>query len=355
MRRNEASSWTTPEHQADFLIITPKAFRAAAQPLANLRSAQGLNTAVVNLEDIFDETTGGSKDTRALRYFLRYAQEKWQAGAQYALLLGDASVDPRNYLAPGDNDLVPTGYVSTVYLETMSDESLVDFNGDGLGEIAVGRLPARNLAQAQMLVGKTLGYQPRPLNDGVLLIADRPDGYNFAQLNQQTAAALPPGANATQLARGANLPDAELRAVIFNALNQGPALVNFAGHGSTETWTGAPLLQRSDAAQLNNGGNRLSVYVMLTCLNGYFASATTESLAEGLINAPNGGAVAVWASTGLTAATGQQLAAREFYQRAYGATPYRLGDATRAAKAQTSDLDVRATWTLFADPTLHVR
>jgi hypothetical protein len=349
---NQPSAWTRPENAADFLILTPAAFRPAAEQLAQARQAQGLRTAVVSLEDVFDEWAGGVKRTSALRGFLRYAQERWNQAPRYLLLLGDASYDPRDYLGLGGHDLVPTGYGATTYLETMSDESLADFDGDGLSEMALGRLPARDLAQAQAMVAKTLAYQPRGLADGALLIADQPDGYNFAAMNQQTANQLPAGTNATQWTRGQQ-PDAQFRQNILGALRQGPALVHYAGHGSVETWTGAGLLQSSDAAQLQN--SRLTVYVMLTCLNGYFGDESTQSLAEALLQTPQGGAVAVWASTGLTAAPGQQEAAFGFYRAAYGPQAQRLGDATREAKRATSDPEVRSTWTLFADPTLQVR
>jgi hypothetical protein len=351
---NDASSWNAPENGADLLIIAPAAFRQPAKTLAQTRSAQGLRAFAVNLEDIFDEYSGGAKRLAALRAFLRDARENWKTPPRYVLFLGDASYDPRNYLQMGAHDLVPTGWVATSYLETSSDESIVDFDGDGVGELALGRLPARTVGQAQLLVEKTLGYQPRPLaQGGALFIADQPDGYNFAQMNQDAAAVLPAGIPNRQWVRGTE-PDPQFRQAILGALNQGPALVHYAGHGSVETWTGAGLLQTPDAGQFSNA--QLSVYVMLTCLNGYFADETTESLAEGLLKAPNGGAAAVWASTGLTAAPGQQAAAREFYRRAFAATQTaRLGDAAQAAKRATSDPEVRSTWTLFADPTLTLR
>jgi hypothetical protein len=141
-----------------------------------------------------------------------------------------------------------------------------------------------------------------------------------------------------------------LRQGLLNQLNQGPALVHFAGHGSVEVWTGAGLLQTQDAPQLRNNSH-LSFYVMLTCLNGYFADETTTSLAEALLSSAGGGAWGVWASSGLTAAPGQQSAGREFYRLAYQ-QGQRLGDAARGAKGATSDAEVRSTWTLFADPTM---
>ena len=77
---------------------------------------------------------------------------------------------------------------------------------------------------------------------------------------------------------------------------QGPFLVNYMGHGSVSVWDG--LFSGSDAAALTNAP--LSIYVSMNCLNGFFHDVYTESLAETLIKAPTGGAVAAWASSTLT-------------------------------------------------------
>ena len=127
-----------------------------------------------------------------------------------------------------------------------------------------------------------------------------------------------------------------------------------SGHGSVEVWTGAGLLQSADAPHLTNG-HRLPVVVMMTCLNGYFHDLTSRSLAEGLLQAENGGAVAVWASSGLTLPTGQAQINQAFLRELYGTQRPTLGDATRTAKSATGDHEVRQTWLLFGDPTLRVQ
>ena len=67
-------------------------------------------------------------------------------------------------------------------------------------------------------------------------------------------------------------------------------LVNYIGHGSTEIWAGG-LLSSTDALALLNG-LKAPVVIAMTCLNGYFQDVYTNSLAEALMNAPGGGAVA---------------------------------------------------------------
>ena len=43
----------------------------------------------------------------------------------------------------GDLDRVPTRLIDTDFMETASDDWFSDFTGDGIAELATGRLPAR--------------------------------------------------------------------------------------------------------------------------------------------------------------------------------------------------------------------
>jgi hypothetical protein len=88
----------------------------------------------------------------------------------------------------------------------------------------------------------------------------------------------------------------------------------------------------------------------MTCLNGFFHDLYTESLAEALMRAEQGGAVAVWASSGLTFPDQQHLINEELIQLLLSSGKITIGQAAARAKAATSDEDVRRTWILFGDP-----
>lgn len=92
----------------------------------------------------------------------------------------------------------------------------------------------------------------------------------------------------------------------------------------------------------------------MSCLNGYFHDAASDSLAEALLKS-SGGAVAVWASSAMTFANGQAPMDQEFYRQAFGGSPARLGDAAIKAKASSVDPDVRRTWILLGDPSMRIR
>jgi len=132
----------------------------------------------------------------------------------------------------------------------------------------------------------------------------------------------------------------------------GQKIVNYTGHGNVDQWR-ADLLTNADAALLTNQ-NHLAVFVMMTCLNGYFDDPALGSLAEALMKSP-GGAVAVWASSGMTTADEQALMNREFYRQLFANRGIALGEAIKRAKGAVGDGDVRRTWILLGDPTLKVR
>lgn len=77
---------------------------------------------IVLIVDIYDEFSFGEKSPQAVKDFLSYASSNWKRKTRYALLVGDASYDPKNYLGFGDWDLVPTKLIDTGYMEASSDD-----------------------------------------------------------------------------------------------------------------------------------------------------------------------------------------------------------------------------------------
>ena len=135
---------------------------------------------------------------------------------------------------------------------------------------------------------------------------------------------------------------------LVTALNTGQSLVNFVGHGSDQVWAGE-LLSSSDVDALTNGSQTPFV-ISMTCLNGYFHDIYTVSLAKAFMLAPSGGAVAAWASSGLTDSSGQSNLDQTMVSALYGGQSLTLGEAVAAAKRAVSNLDIRRTWILLGDP-----
>ncbi|HUS10296.1 MAG TPA: C25 family cysteine peptidase [Pyrinomonadaceae bacterium] len=350
VKANNPSSWWSQTAGADYVILTTTALKSAVEPLAQLRRSQGMSVAIVDVEDIYDEFSFGKHSPEAIRSFLQSANKTWKRQPHFVLFAGDASYDPKNYLGQGFNDLVPTKLIDTALNETASDDWLTDFNGDGMSDLAIGRLPVRNVSEANTVVSKIISYEntaPDP-SRGALLVADT----DFEAPSNAVQSLIRGGLPVQVINRGST-DDATAHNQVIASLNQGPRVANYFGHGSNGIWSSAGLLSTADAPALTNT-NRLSVFTMMTCFNGYFQDAYNDSLSEALLKSQSG-AVAVWASTTLTEPSGQNVIGAEFYRLLFGPQPITLGDAVRAAKAVTNDADVRRTWTLFGDPAMRLR
>ncbi len=317
---NAPSTWHDSTHAAELIMISHRAFVESIAPLKAVRESQGWRVALVDVEDVYDAFNFGLKSPWALRDFLRQAYTTWAVAPRFVLLVGDASFDPLNHLDMDAVDFVPTPLVETAFLETASDDGLVDFDADGVPELAVGRLPVQTVAEAATVVSKLVGYvEAAPTgawSREVLMVADAGNAFDFTEASLDVAALLP-----TSLRVEALLPERtevpQLRRNLLTHLNEGKVLVNYMGHGSTEIWAGGALFASADARALTNGG-RLPLVVAMNCLNGFFHDLYTESLGEALLKAKHGGAVAVWASSGLTPPPGQVAMNRELVRHLFG-------------------------------------
>jgi len=348
---NEASKWNATTNAANLVIITNKSFVTAANTLKAARDAQGISTAVVDVQNLYDEFSYGAHGPEAIRAFLQRSAN-WTTAPHYAIFLGDASFDPRNYLGVGSVDYVPSKMVVTHYLKTASDEWFGDFTNSGISSLALGRIPVRTLDEANAVVNK-LTRRTAPPTDSWAKIVEIVNDWNngnipFDKAADATAAGIPAPFTTDRI----SFTNAGNAAVV-NAFNRGSLLTDYIGHGSIETWSNF-IFNSPDAAALTNG-DRLPLVVTLNCLNGYFNDLYTESMAEALLKNANGGAIGVMASSALTSPDQQLAVNLELNRQLFGATPISIGDAVRNAKQATTDSDVRRTFILFGDPTLKLK
>jgi hypothetical protein len=345
---NRPSTWSDRKGSADLLIITNSAFAQAASALVPVRQRDGIAAAVIDVEDLYDEFNFGVRGPEAIRNFLQSTLQ-WKTRPRWVLLVGDASIDPRNYLGMGAYDFVPTKLIPTVYLKTACDDWLADVNGDGVPDFAIGRIPVRTPEDAALVFNKIIsrGTPTGAWSKSVLSIADRPIGYDFAA-SADAATAFVPHSMTLQKIELAQSSD------VASALNQGQLLVDYVGHGSVELWGFDGVFSSADAVALTNG-NRLPFVVAMNCLNGYFQDEFSYSMAEALLEAPNGGAVAVWASSTLTEPDGQETMNRELLSELFGGGNLTIGEAINKAKRAVADADTRNSWILFGDPSMKLQ
>jgi uncharacterized repeat protein (TIGR01451 family) len=340
---SRASAWNAASNKADMVIIAARPFMAAAAPLKSARDAQGISTQIIDVQDLYDEFGFGQRGPQPIKDFLARSKS-WKTVPRYMLLLGDATFDPRNYYNLGTFDFVPTKLVNTAEMKTASDDWLSDFNNDGIADVATGRIPARTAAEAATMINKIVGRDASSQN--VTLVAGVNKDYNFENA-ASLAAALVPASVPKNTIKVASTPDPH--GAVVSALNAGPSVVDYLGHGSVDVWEG--FFGGGDASTLTNG-RKLPFVVTMTCLNGFFHDVYLESLAEVLLKNPNGGASAVWASSSLTEPAGQSLMNQELFRQIYSNNSQSLGEAVLKAKKATTDQNVRKSWIFFGDPSM---
>jgi hypothetical protein len=340
---NQPSTWNRPG-SADILMIGHGKFLKSLQPLLTLRRQQKYEVAVIDVEDLYDEFTYGAHSPDAIKDFLKRASS-WKKVPRFVLLVGDASIDSRDYLGLGETDLLPTKVVESAFMETASDDWFADFDDTGLAAMAIGRLPVRTVSETQAVVAKVVKGETSSKTDA-LLVADRNDGFNFEETERAVKALLPRGTAVQEVLRS-QLDDASARSQILAAFNRGTRIVNYNGHGSSNQWRGR-VLANEDVPSMTNAASP-SLVVSMTCLNGLFNDPISDGLGELLIKSPTGGAFAVWASSGIREPLGQAAVNQELFRQLFlpGAT---LGESVRRAKAVVSDPDISRTWILFGDP-----
>jgi hypothetical protein len=354
-------AWSAPslrsaDNRGAYLVIAPLSLLPAAQRLAALRTAQGLEARVVDLQGIFDEFAFGAPNPHAVHDFLAYAWQSWSLPPRYVVLAGAGTYDYRNLLGFGDG-LVPPVMIRTPSGLFPSDNLMGDVDGDGLPEMAVGRIPVLSAAELDAYTAKIATYEGAggaAWNNNALFLADATDrGSDFAADSAAVAAQLPAG-YALALTDLTSTPLAAARSQLLAGFGNGLAFIDYLGHGALDRLSAGGLLTNDDVAGLTNGA-RLPVLTAMTCTINRFEVPGVPALGELLVKSGAGGAAAVWGPSGLSTHGDARLLATRFYH----ATDARLGDRLRRAiaefRAQGGDPDLPRIYNLLGDPALRLK
>ena len=345
----------SPTNRAALVIIAPSALLAAAQPLADYRNQQGLETKLVTLDSVYNEFNGGIREPEAIRSFLAYAWGQWRVGPTYALLIGNGTYDYRNLLGNGDN-LVPPLMIPSLYGLVASDSEFGQVTNVPGPQIAVGRLPAINAVQLSAMITKIKAYEAAPsVGKAALLMADIPDaGNDFVASITNVQATLAGSFTNTLILPG---DTATMRSLLLSNLNAGKELFCYMGHGASDRFGSAGYLTTADVATLTNG-NRLPLVAAMTCLSGFFAEPGYDCLSEALVLAAKPGAIAVLSASGYSLndeATELNLGLMEAL---VSGAPGRLGDFVRQAMTnynQVTRWTPSGMYNILGDPALLYR
>ncbi|HEY6040876.1 MAG TPA: C25 family cysteine peptidase, partial [Anaerolineae bacterium] len=377
----------SPGNGADYILITRGDLITATQPLAALRTARGLRTKLVNVQDIYDEFNDGVLSPFAIRDFLSYTYSYWQAPAPtYVVLVGDGTYDFKNNLGLNADTVIPPflAMVDPFNGEADADNRYVAFNGAPyyLPQMLLGRLPAKNPAETTNMVDKIINYENAlpsgPWRRNVVFVSDNtPDAAGDFQAQSEDIVKnhLPATYNPIKLymnnicgpnpSQGDTTPCPAENFAITNTINvTGALFVQWVGHGSWVYWAHEKVYGTYPGnylATLNNGP-RLPIMLPWTCYIGNFIYPypNNEAVAESELRLVNAGSIASFSPTGADIDTGHHYLNIGFFDYTFNNPAPVLGLATQAAKLNLythsggSYLGLVDTYLLFGDPALRI-
>lgn len=139
----------------EYLIITPDDadFIRWGDSISLFRTRQGVVTRCVTVTEC-----GGNNQT-SIRDYIRNAYNSWDVAPTAVLLLGDHNADGTKGIVSHYLNNHPGG---TGYNPYISDNAYADINGDGLPDVVIGRITARDDEELSLMIGKNLSYERRP-------------------------------------------------------------------------------------------------------------------------------------------------------------------------------------------------
>lgn len=345
--------------QASYLMIVhPDFLGGGLDPLVAARESQGFTVQVVDVEQIYENLSGGIVDPEAIRAYVAYAAA--EKGTEYVLLVGGDSYDYNDNLGLGAVGFVPSLYVVThkVVKFAPADPLYGDLDGDMVPDVAVGRFPVRTADELDAIVAKTLAYEEKDYGRTLLSASDAyvaSERVSFSNISQD----LLDGFEGWEIDR-ADIDVSGLavaRTQVLQSLNDGVAVAHYFGHSSFGLWSFQQLFTAAQARDLTNYGRPATV-IQWGCWNTYYVTPFADTMGHQLMLNGDQGAAAVLGAGSLTQTESDRALGELFLPRAIepGTT---LGRALVEAKQALSVvhpemLDVIAGWTILGDPALMI-
>lgn len=379
----------------DMVILIPSSNKlmAEAKRLAEAhRIHDGLRTAVVRADQVYNEYSSGTSDATAYRRFMKMLYDRAQTDAQaprYLLLFGDAAWDnrmlsnawrnqsPHDYLLcyESENSFSSTDcYVMEDYFGLLDD-------GEGQNhlreksDLGIGRFPVTTAAQAKTIVDKTISSMEQTYagawKNTVMILGD--DGDRNEHMD-----------NANDVARVIELnnPEIDVQKVMWDAyhrvsearnntypevydlltrkMQEGALLFNYTGHANPMSLSHEYVLNLKDFQQSTSP--YLPLWVTAACDVMPF-DGQSENIGETAVLNANGGALAFYGTTRTVYANQNLIMNRYFTKHLFAKNAQgkrnRIGDAVRLAKADIISasqdlafLENKLHYALLGDPAL---
>ena len=368
------------QDQIDFIIISPTEFIPAANKLMAYRQTHdSLNTVVVDIQQIFNEFSGGLPDPLSIREFLKYTQSNWiDPKPRYVLLFGDGYFDYKNIITNQRNWILPwETYNSFETIDSYpSDDQFVMFGPSNTYSMAIGRLPVRTADDAATIVDKLISYDSAPLDpwrNRITFVSDdgktsgvEDDGSEFTDASEAIAESnilqtfeinkIYEVAYTTVLSEGGRRkPD--VNAAIDAAFNSGTIIINYIGHGNDDLWAHEAVFTREGDLPLLINKDRLTFSITATCEYGWYDNPYVQSAGEQLVTMGQGGSIADFSPARVADFYDSDPLDQSLFnyllQRNSSCQFPRIGDACLLAKSININTNTQK-YHLFGDPTLRL-
>ena len=363
---------TNQDHHADaavdmvIIIPTTQKLLAQAERLKELHEQRdSLRVRIVPADELFNEFSSGTPDANAYRRYLKMLYDRAESEAdmpRYLLLFGDGAWDNRmltsDWRQSSPDDYLLCYESENSFSETMSYVSddffcMLD-EGEGASltkrdrtDVGVGRLPARNEAEAKIMVDKIVDYANNAhagdWQNTLCFMGD--DGNNNVHMREADAAVQTvigdhPSFNIRKVywdaykrvsySTGMRYPDVML--LLQQQMQQGALIMDYCGHGSPYTISHERVLNLSDFSVSTS--LRLPLWVTASCDIMPF-DTQEENIGETAMLNAHGGAIAFFGTTRTVYTGDNQNMNCAFLKFVLGSTDGRrntLGDAVRLAK-----------------------
>jgi hypothetical protein len=277
----------------DYIIITAPDYYPAAMKLKLFHEKQnGFKVGLFNATQVYNEMSSGQTTPIAIRNFLKYLIEqsklKNQSKPSYVLLMGMGNFNAQK-VQPNKELPVYTSEVSNAILTSYSSDDFYAIQKpgdqiqfaqtiDSVG-LAIGRIPARTIAEADKMVEKLIQYQSNKKmglwQNQITWVADDADYNLHLQDAEEIISNLKNKTTnwnhrklyldlfkANQTLTGTTYPD--VNKAIQESIQAGTLVFNYTGHGNYLRLTEEAVISKSEIQSWNNAG-KLPIMVTASC------------------------------------------------------------------------------------------
>lgn len=365
--KNIANQDLHADGQADLVIIIPasRTLLKQAQRLKEFHeSHDGMRVNIVAADQLYNEFSSGTPDANAYRRYLRMLQDRAATEAdmpKYLLLFGDCVWDNRMLTAdckrfdPDDFLLVYESENSFSETVCYAGDSWMGILAEGAGsdarrelqDVGVGRFPVTTVAEAKIMVDKTINYSKNQ-NGGawqntIMFMGD--DGNDNIHMKDVDSVANSVGRdypnflikkvmwdayNRESSATGNTYP--EVSKIIRQQQANGALVMDYGGHGNATLISHESVLGLSDFSESRT--SNLPLWVTAACDIMPF-DGVTETIGESAVLNEKGGAVAFYGTARTVFTSANKYINHAFMKRVLSlqdGKPIALGEAHRLAQ-----------------------